>query len=271
MRATSYRPSSYRARPSLRSRATATSLSLAILAAIILALLWVSAAKLTEPKEGNALATFDVAAGQKQAAANRAAAPQPKTRTTPPRPDAQQPTPTPPIVVPPFPDMIRLSRRDFAASDIGKMPKSAAGAGNDTDVAATGSGASSAGIPGAAPGGETLYPAEWYREPTRAEMATYMPRTGGTGWGMIVCRTIARYHVEDCRELGESPGSGLARAMRQASFQFLVRPPTVNGKPQTGTWVRIRFDVIVKQGEAPPPEGVRRPRAGVGATGPVLN
>ena len=96
---------------------------------------------------------------------------------------------------------------------------------------------------GDGPDGAHLYRADWYRKPTDAELAPYLTRGTPPGaWGEIACRTIDRYHVEDCRELGESPpGSGLSRALRQAGWQFLVRPPRVDGKAQIGTWVRIHF------------------------------
>lgn len=138
---------------------------------------------------------------------------------------------------------IELSRNDYRSTDISRMQR------REFDGGASPGG--SRGSPGDSPsvgqgpGGVRLYAAQWYREPTDAEIGPYLPprRTQGD-WAVIACRTVEKYHVEDCQELGESPpGSGLARALRQASWQFLVRPPRVNGKPQIGEWVQIRFDV----------------------------
>ena len=80
-----------------------------------------------------------------------------------------------------------------------------------------------------------------------AELETYLPqRWAREGSGLIACRTVARYHVADCKILGESPkGSGYGYAVLQASFQFLVRPPRVGGKEMVGAWVSIRIDYSV--------------------------
>jgi protein TonB len=59
----------------------------------------------------------------------------------------------------------------------------------------------------------------------------------------VACKTVENYRVDNCQSLGESPaGSGFARAVRQAAWQFMVIPPRINGKPQVGAWVRIKID-----------------------------
>lgn len=130
----------------------------------------------------------------------------------------------------------------FEAVDISKLPNHSAeiAAAN----AAAASAANSAPVVGTGPDGKPLYNAEWQTEPTRAELAFYLPKTIPAGAvALIVCKTAARFRVEDCQELGENPGGGgLARALRQAAWQFKVRPPRIGGDAQLGVWVRIRFD-----------------------------
>lgn len=159
-----------------------------------------------------------------------------KPPVTPPvTPPVQPTTPTPPKL---------FDKLLFDAIDISKLPnrrnESAAG----KTAEGTGKDSTAAYGPGEGPGGKTLYNAEWYREPTHAELAYYLPNGAPQdSWAMIACRTVEKNGVEDCQELGESPpGSGLARALRQAAWQFRVLPPRVDGRKMVGTWVRIRFD-----------------------------
>lgn len=164
-----------------------------------------------------------------------------------------RPVPTPPpLSKVPADKMIEMSRSEFAASDISNLGKSS---GDAAGGGARGGGGSTYG-PGAGPGGARLFKAEWYREPSHAEVAGYLGKGAPPGsWGMIACRTIDHYHVENCMQLGESPpGSGIARALRLAAWQFLVRPPRIDGKPQIGAWVSIRFDF------SRPPEAGPEPR-----------
>lgn len=136
-----------------------------------------------------------------------------------------------------------LGRGMYKASDIAAIPSAAKG---DTETADAGSGGGGAGnskASGNGPGGRLLYNAEWYVEPTSAQMRTYIP-PNVTGWGEIACQTAPQYRVENCRELEQSPaGSGIARAVRRAAWQFKVLPPRVNGKQMIGEWVRIRFTI----------------------------
>ena len=169
-------------------------------------------------------------------AAARKATPRPVEAVTAPK------LPDPPLPAAAPLRMMLVSSDVFAASDIGKIPSRTQGA---SGTGGTGS-ADSRGS-GEGPGGARLYNAEWYREPTQAELAYYLPKgTPRSGWGEIICRTIADYRVEDCRELDEGPmGSGMARAVRQAAWQFRVRPPRADGKPLIGAWVRIHYSLTV--------------------------
>ncbi len=154
--------------------------------------------------------------------------------------------PPPRLIVPnpkaPPAAFIPLSSADMAAADISKMGKSASGNSPGNSSATYG--------PGEGPQGQRLFKAEWFREPTDAEIGGYLTEQSAKArWAEIACRTIEDNHVDNCQTLGESPlGSGLARSLRQAAWQFLIRPPRIDGKPQIGTWVRIHFDFV--RGEA---------------------
>lgn len=186
------------------------------------------------------LHTFDVAPAAPKAekresrkassARSTASAAPPPDRPTAPS-EAQKPKP---------PDALSLSHDEFAATDISKLGSAQGG-----DASASAKDSARPYGPGEGPNGEQLYNAEWYREPTRAELAFYIPPNLPEGWGMIACQTVANFHVDNCRQIGEfPPGSGISRGLRQAAWQFLVRPPRLGGKPIIGAWVRIRFDLV---------------------------
>lgn len=168
-----------------------------------------------------------------------------KTEAHHPRAEQQKPIVKPPPIVlpsrptiappPPQPSTkptpwLEMSKDEMAASDISKIPAAGSGGGGDSEVVGTG------------PNGEALYAAQWAREPTDAELAGYLPRSTPEGFGLIACKTIPNNRVEDCVELDQTPGSRLASAVRQAAWQFHVRPPRKGGHPLIGSWVRIRID-----------------------------
>ena len=65
-----------------------------------------------------------------------------------------------------------MSSEEMTAADVRNLPKAGAGAGSAGDSEVVGNG----------PHGETLYAAEWAREPTDAELGGYLPpmrRTAG--------------------------------------------------------------------------------------------
>lgn len=237
MRSTDLAPSGYHSRPSARSRALAIVLSLGIMALIVAALLRLGLLPTGPGGPGDKFTAIALSSSEQAAKAKVAKRAEAKPRAAVvPRP---HPVPTPVPAPPPF-RIIRLSKQEFAASDISGLvrhPAGSASAGDSDQSAGAAYG------PGAGPGGARLYKAEWHREPSNAELGGYLKQGAAPGsWALIACQTIDRYHVDNCRELDESPrGSGLARAMRLAAWQFLVRPPRLNGKPIPGAWVSIRI------------------------------
>ena len=158
-------------------------------------------------------------------------------------PTTRVPRAKPPPPAPTALNIVHLSREDLAAGDIGALPSRVPTpppemATNDSRKA------NIPGPPGEGPHGETLHLAEWYTRPTDAEMATYLPKNGmQPGWAAIACRTAANLRVEDCVELGQSPpGSGMARAMRQAAWQFRILPPRIGTRRIVGEWIKIIYD-----------------------------
>jgi protein TonB len=175
-------------------------------------------------------------------AQNAAQSPQPQeTETTPsetPSPVvAPQPSPVPPAVIP------MPSARPAQPQAAPQVAKPKANPGRVYGPADKGVPDDSARVSGSGPNGEPLYAAAWYREPYPDELAGYLSTASGPGWGLIACRTVADFRVEDCVLLGESPpGSGIGRAVMAAAWQFRVRPPRVGGLSKVGEWVRIRID-----------------------------
>nr|WP_294850885.1 hypothetical protein [uncultured Sphingomonas sp.] len=193
---------------------------------------------------GKAMSTFDVSETSEQAdSADDAKSPAP-ARPTPPRPVPKiilkkVPVPERTVDLP----IIPMDKKTLDLADIGKLGSNA----SDYKLKQGGAAAGDSERVGTAPNGEPLYAAEWYRKPTNQELSAYLPKNmpeeGGAG--LIACRTADQYRVEDCVELGSYPaGSHLGGAVRQAAWQFKVRPPRVGGKPLLGTWVRIRIDYL---------------------------
>jgi protein TonB len=148
----------------------------------------------------------------------------------------------PPIVLPVKPTIapppktsekpwIEMSKDELAAADISHLPSAGAGGEGDSEVVGHG------------PNGDALYAAEWAREPSDAEISGYWPHNA-SGWGLVACKTMPNDRVDDCVELDQSPrGSHLASAVRQAAWQFRVRPPRKGGRALIGAWVRILIEV----------------------------
>lgn len=250
MEETGYRPGSP------RQRLLSSLLSAGIVALVVLLAIYQTqiAPKLKEQQRNPV--TFNVTGNESSEAADKAEKqPEPeKERER--KPETKQPpqvrveveTPVPPVEQPVPPvkkpafTFMRLSRAEMAAADIGSIKRPSAGA--EAAPATSGSGGGGAYGPGEGPGGAVLYNADWFRPPTDAQLGGYLVAgMPPEGWGMIACQTLERYRVDNCQILAESPrGSGYGRAVLEAAWQFQVVPPRINGKPQIGTWVRIRID-----------------------------
>lgn len=231
-------------RSDIRERAGGLAFALGLNALLLLALLTLSPKMLEPPPDERNPVTFELAPGPRAEEKAKADKSERKAKESAPQKRAEaRITPPPPVETPPetLPSplpFMELSRDQLAAADIGRMPAKGQGQG-----AAQGNSAQVAG-PGEGPGGVQLFAAEWYRKPRDAELSPYLPASApGNGWGEVACKTVDNYRVENCQALGESPrGSGFARAVRLAAWQFQVRPPRVDGKPMIGSWVRIRID-----------------------------
>lgn len=227
-------------RPPLQRRLTGLGLALAINVGLILILLTLG---ILPPAAQRSLrgTVIDLMPMSDSRAPTKSEQQRVERAVDPKRPTPKQPTivlPVKPTIAPPptrpaptSQSWIEMSSADMAASDIGKMPKSGSGSAGDSEVVGRG------------PNGEAMYAAQWAREPTDAELAGYLPRNAPEGYGLVACKTVAGNRVEDCVELeNQPPGSRLASAVRQAAWQFRVRPPRKGGKPLIGSWVRIRID-----------------------------
>jgi len=223
-----YRLASPYERPPLQRRLSGLALALAINVGLIVLLLWLGWTPPDVKKVSQALVVDFLP--ESHSATSRVA----NDRSVPVRKPAPIVIPAKPtIAVPPAaksPVIVPMTREDMAAGDIGTLPEAGPGSAGDSEVVGSG------------PHGEVLYNAEWARHPTAAELAGYLPRNVDDGFGLIACKTIPGDRVEDCVEIGQTPGSHLASAVRQAAWQFRVRPPRRNGVPLIGSWVRIRID-----------------------------
>lgn len=233
-----YRPPSPYERPPLRRRASGFALALGVNLLLLLVLLGIGKFAPIAEKPSSRAIVVDLAPESRSASAKSSESVRKPTPREKPRPLPKPPRivlPAKPTIAPPPAEKplpwIEMSKEEMAASDIGKLPKAGSGSAGDSEEVGRG------------PNGEVLYAAEWARRPTDAELDGYMPKNAPDGWGLIACKTIPGDRVDDCIELGQDPpGSHLASAVRQAAWQFRVRPPRKNGRPLVGSWVRIRID-----------------------------
>lgn len=232
-------PTAYERSP-LSRRLSGFALALAINLALLFVLMGLGVIPPPGQKADRAL-VVDLIPASRSASPERAAKAQvQQTRVATEKPVPKPPKimlPAKPTIAPPAqpvnksPAWVEMSSSDMASADISKMPSGGSGSAGDSKAVGRG------------PNGEVLYNAEWARRPTDAEIGGYWPRNV-TGWGLVACKTVPDDRVDECVELDQSPrGSHLASAVRQAAWQFRVRPPRKNGRPMIGAWVRILIEI----------------------------
>ncbi len=242
-------------RAELRKRGAGIAIALLLEALLIIAILSLSMQSAGTGKGKRGLSAFTLEADSASADKSKSEAETPVTTkqqaVVPPIPKPLLPPVNPLRLPPPSPDFIKVSKSEFDAMDLSKLPASgSAGAGESK-----GAGQGNKGMmgPGAGPGGVQLYPVAWLREPYDSELSPYLAAVKRVPPGAsadIACRMIEHNRVENCQIIGENPrGTGLAQALRKAAWQFLVKPPRIDNKPQLGVWVRIHFDFGVKEVE----------------------
>lgn len=230
----------------LRERLAGLALGIAINAGVILMLIKLGIVQVPSAQKTLHGIVLDLIPPSQNSSSSR----QQKMEVRQPRTETERPVPKPPPIIlpvkptiapPPTPSSkstpwLEMSKDEMAASDISKLAKSGSGSAGDSEVVGKG------------PNGEALYAAQWAREPTNSELNGYLPRNDVDGFGLVACKTIPDDRVEDCVELDQTPGSRLASAVRQAAWQFRVRPPRKGGRPLIGSWVRIRIDYYGESG-----------------------
>ena len=250
-------------RDDLRRRGLGLFIALLLEAIIIIAILSLSM-RAGGPTGTRGLSTFSLQAEAESASsADKSETKTPITKVqksdvAPPIPPPLLPPVNPVKAPPPNPDFIKVSKSEFDAMDLSKLH--AGGGSGSGDSKGSGQGPKGNMGPGLGPGGAQLYPVAWLREPYDSELAPYLAAVKRVPPGAsadIACRMAEHNRVENCQIIGETPrGTGLAKALRLAAWQFLVKPPRIDNKPQLGVWVRIHFDFGVKvvEGEGMPVE-----------------
>jgi protein TonB len=243
------RPLLARLRERLGERALAAALALGLEALLLLALIALGQQAMERKEAPMATVSFDARDYSEKPPAPQ---PSPEPRPAAAAPRAAQPAPVAPAVTPIAPPqppaaIIPVSPQQMPSFDLAKVPtRPKAPAGPAYGPAFTPAFGDSKRV-GTTPNGQPMYAASWYREPTDQELRGYLSTATGPGWGLITCKTVADYRVEDCVGLDEYPqGSNMLRAVLAAAWQFRVRPPRVGGVSQVGDWVRIRIEYDTK-------------------------